>query len=97
MSIGDLITALQQAQSGKKLQGQHNSDGEDVWIHLDTEYWFRKLLADTPKQIRVAPEPREFWCVEINGRIQNYPYYTQENALKAPTGGHNIVHFREVL
>jgi len=62
--IEDALEIIRQHQNGKTVQ-MKNKNGE--WVDVqDFLFWTVKSVLNTDKQLRIKPEPREFWMFEYN-------------------------------
>lgn len=91
MSIDELISVLQEAKKGKKIQGKCVDKWEDF---TDAEL---KEYVDNC-EIRVAPEPREKWhAILENGQVADCGADTLAKAKINWPWLREFVRFREVL
>lgn len=99
MNVEELISAIQQAAAGNKMQAVYSPHIDD-WVEFDAAKWVADLLFHNPRKLRVAPEPRERWFPD--GVALGGPYgglmgeTTEDNCLMRWPDCKPVL-FREVL
>lgn len=100
MSIDEMITVLEAAKEGKRIQYWHDSPEppsfgrwEDIGLCYTAYDFYRR-------QYRVAPKPREIWADPISKNTTHYAYNSKAEFIAACSDGRyecNPCLFREVM